>query len=142
MLNILFVFILVRSPEPYVGAIARPRDFAVPLWSECSAHDERPKHGERKCQLQSRGEVGVNARIRLLGRNCQREDFVLRQVFEILRHRPPGYGLRKTRHYFFPTPGLGEAGVAATWTVVPVVRESEGLTITLSDSETPLRISD
>jgi hypothetical protein len=33
-------------------------------------------------------------------------------------------------------------GVAATRTIVPVVRESEGLTITLSDSETPLRISD
>ena len=30
----------------------------------------------------------------------------------------------------------------ATWTIVPVVRESDGLTITLSDSETPLRISD
>src|SRR5437667_5551227 len=35
-----------------------------------------------------------------------------------------------------------EAGVAATRTFVPVVRESEGLTITLSDSVTPLRISD
>src|SRR5438309_4445045 len=34
------------------------------------------------------------------------------------------------------------AGVEATWTVVPVVRESDGLTITLSDSVTPLRISD
>jgi hypothetical protein len=36
MLSILFVFILVRSPEPHVGAIARLRDFAVSLWSECS----------------------------------------------------------------------------------------------------------
>ena len=36
-----------------------------------------------------------------------------------------------------------EAGVAAARrTVVPVVRESDGLTITLSDSVTPLRISD
>ena len=35
-----------------------------------------------------------------------------------------------------------QLGVAATWTVVPVVRESDGLTITLSDSVTPLRISD
>src|SRR6266404_2062923 len=39
--------------------------------------------------------------------------------------------------------GVAEgAGVAATRTVVPVVRESDGLTITLSDSVTPLRISD
>jgi hypothetical protein len=29
MLTILFVFILVRSPEPHVGAIARPRDFVM-----------------------------------------------------------------------------------------------------------------
>jgi hypothetical protein len=28
------------------------------------------KNGERKCQLQSCGEVCVNARIRLLGRKC------------------------------------------------------------------------
>ena len=35
-----------------------------------------------------------------------------------------------------------EGGAVATWTVVPVVRESDGLTITLSDSVTPLRISD
>src|SRR4029077_9935397 len=34
------------------------------------------------------------------------------------------------------------AGDAAMRTVVPVVRESDGLTITLSDSVTPLRISD
>jgi hypothetical protein len=52
MLSILFVFILVRSREPHVGATACPRDFAVPLWSERSAHDERPKHDERKCQRQ------------------------------------------------------------------------------------------
>jgi hypothetical protein len=48
MLSILFVFILVRSPEPYVGAIARLRDFAVSLWSECSAHDERQKKWRAK----------------------------------------------------------------------------------------------
>ena len=35
-----------------------------------------------------------------------------------------------------------EAWVAATRTVVPLVRESDGFTITLSDSLTPLRISD
>jgi hypothetical protein len=52
MLSILFVFILVRSRELHVGATACSRDFAVSLWSECSAHDERPKHGERKCQRQ------------------------------------------------------------------------------------------
>jgi hypothetical protein len=47
-------------------------------------------------------------------------------------------------YYFFGASGLGEAVglVVARRTVVPVVRESEGLTITLSDSETPLRISD
>jgi hypothetical protein len=72
MLSILFVFILVRSPEPHVAAIARLRDFAVSLWSECSAHDERQKNDERKCQLQSCGEVCANARIRLLRRKCQR----------------------------------------------------------------------
>ena len=46
-------------------------------------------------------------------------------------------------YHFFGAPGLGEAaGVrAARRTVVPVVRESEGLTMTLSDSVTPLRIS-
>ena len=33
--------------------------------------------------FQSRGEVCVNAHIRFLGRNCQREDFPFRQVFEI-----------------------------------------------------------
>src|ERR1700730_14544703 len=39
--------------------------------------------------------------------------------------------------------GVAEGvGVAATWTVVPVVIASEGLTITLSDSVTPPRISD
>ena len=39
--------------------------------------------------------------------------------------------------------GLWEgAADDATRTVVPVVRESDGLTITLSDSVTPLRISD
>src|SRR6266404_3494731 len=39
--------------------------------------------------------------------------------------------------------GVAEgAAVEATWTVVPVVRESEGFTITLSDSATPPRISD
>ena len=39
--------------------------------------------------------------------------------------------------------GLWEGAVDdATWTIVPVVTESDGLTITLSDSETPLRISD
>ena len=46
-------------------------------------------------------------------------------------------------YYFFAAVALGEAvGVAASRTVVPVVRESDGLTITLSDSVTPLRISD
>ena len=43
----------------------------------------------------------------------------------------------------FAAAGLGEgAGVAAMGTVVPLVREFEGLTITLSDSVTPVRISD
>jgi hypothetical protein len=68
----------------------------------------------------------------LLGRNCQREDFLLRQVMN-----------QRYELYFFPTagPGAGD-GVAATRTTVPVVRESDGLTITLSDSVTPPRISD
>src|SRR5436305_52446 len=38
--------------------------------------------------------------------------------------------------------GVAEEAVTATRTVVPLVRESEGLTITLSDSVTPPRISD
>jgi hypothetical protein len=33
--------------------------------------------------FQSGGEVGVNARIRFLGRNCQRQNFLFRQVPEI-----------------------------------------------------------
>jgi hypothetical protein len=41
MLTILFVFILVHSSEAHVGAIARLRDFALPLRSECSAQDEQ-----------------------------------------------------------------------------------------------------
>src|SRR5229473_2919782 len=41
-----------------------------------------------------------------------------------------------------PTGVAEEAGVAAMRTVIPVVRESEGFTITLSDSFTPPRISD
>src|SRR5207248_7440956 len=52
-------------------------------------------------------------------------------------------------HFFAAGAGVPEedgvterVGGAATWTVVPVVRESDGLTITLSDSVTPLRISD
>ena len=40
--------------------------------------------------------------------------------------------------WFFAIAGLGEAaGTAATWRAVPVVRESDGLTITLSDGVTP-----
>ena len=43
----------------------------------------------------------------------------------------------------FAAARLGEgAGVAAMGTLVPLVREFEGLTITLSDSVTPVRISD
>jgi hypothetical protein len=39
--------------------------------------------------------------------------------------------------------GVAEgAGVDETRTIVPEVRESDGLTITLSDSVTPFRISD
>src|SRR5438874_7616239 len=52
ILTILFLFISLRSREPHVAAIARPRDFVMPLWSECSTHDERSKHGDRKCQRQ------------------------------------------------------------------------------------------
>src|SRR5689334_12272408 len=48
------------------------------------------------------------------------------------------------KHYFLGSPRLGEAAgfFAATRRVVPVVRQSEGLTITLSDSVTPLSTSD
>jgi hypothetical protein len=43
----------------------------------------------------------------------------------------------------FAAAGLGEGvGVAAISTIVPLVRKFEGLTITLSDSVTPVRISD
>src|SRR5438045_8437008 len=46
-------------------------------------------------------------------------------------------------YYFFAAAGVDEvAGGGAIRTVVPVVRESDGLTITVSDSVTPLRISD
>jgi hypothetical protein len=87
--------------------------------------------------------------------DCE-SDISMLEIFWQCRHIGSEY-------YFFAREGLGvveeagvaeeagvteeggaaeEAGVAATWTVVPVVRESEGLTITLSDSVTPLRISD
>ena len=60
-----------------------------------------------------------------------------------LRARRNGRSPSQCEYYFFVTVALGEgAGVAATRTTVPVVSESDGLTITLSDSETPLRISD
>ena len=57
---------------------------------------------------------------------------------------PPPLTNRGCEYHFLGASGPGEAVglVAASRTVVPVVRESEGLTITLSDSETPLRISD
>src|SRR5207302_7556146 len=88
-------------------------------------------------------EVCVDTRVRFLGRNCQRENFLLRQVFEIFCHGPLPVINQGCEYYFFAAGGLGEAtGAGATRTVVPVVRESDGLTITLSDSETPLRISD
>src|SRR5437773_904883 len=59
------------------------------------------------------------------------------------KRRPPVTNQR-CEYHFFGTPELGEAVgvVAARRTDVPVVRESEGLTITLSDSVTPLRISE
>jgi hypothetical protein len=45
---------------------------------------------------------------------------------------------RGCEYHFLATLGLGEAaGAAATWTMVPVVRESDGFTITLSDGVTP-----
>jgi hypothetical protein len=49
-----------------------------------------------------------------------------------------------SEYHFFAAEGLGEdvGVVVARRTVVPVVRESDGFTITLSDSVTPLRISD
>jgi hypothetical protein len=60
-----------------------------------------------------------------------------------LRARRNGRSPSQCEYYFFVTVALGEgAGVAATRTTVPVVSESDGLTITLSDSVTPLRISD
>src|SRR5438034_7348976 len=49
-LSIAFVFIFLRSRGPHVVAIARPRDFAVPLWSECSTHNERLEYGDRRCE--------------------------------------------------------------------------------------------
>src|SRR5437016_4478123 len=81
--------------------------------------------------FQSRGEVRVNARIRFLGRNCQRQNFLFRKIFEILCH---GIFYR----YFFATSGAGEeAGVAAmlvfgfssdfTWTWTPSTKSSFGL---------------
>ena len=42
MLTILFVCIFYARASRMSLPIVRPRDFAVPLWSECSTHDERP----------------------------------------------------------------------------------------------------
>ena len=36
--------------------------------------------------FQSGGEVCVNTRIRFFGRNCQRQDFLFRKIFEIFGH--------------------------------------------------------
>jgi hypothetical protein len=62
MLSILFVFILVRSRQPHFGAIARPRDSAVPLWSDSSAHDEGPRHGDRRCQRQKQSKQALRTK--------------------------------------------------------------------------------
>jgi hypothetical protein len=59
MLTIVFVFILLRSRQPHVVAIARPQDFVMPLWGECSAHEEGPKHADRKCQHQKQSKHQV-----------------------------------------------------------------------------------
>ena len=162
ILSILFVFILVRSREPHVGAIARPRDFAVSLWSECSAHDERPIHGERKeqCQEQSKHQVrGIRTARRdkidiWAGRLSAKQPKTLRMVIDN-QHAPyrslkffangaPLFRNQGCEYYFFGVSGPDEAAavVVARRTVVPVVRESERLTITLSDSVTPPSISD
>src|SRR5438132_14125006 len=57
------------------------------------------------------------------------------------KRRPPVTD-QGCEYYFFVTIALGEAvGAAATRTMVPVVRESDGFTITLSDGVTPWTIS-
>ena len=59
-------------------------------------------------------------------------------VFEIFRQRRSSATNRGCEYHFLAILGLGEAaGAAATRTMVPVVRESDGFTITLSEGVTP-----
>src|SRR5437773_11089498 len=51
-----------------------------------SLHFLKDLGSRRVISFQSRREVGVNARIRFLGRDCEREDFLFRQVPEIFGH--------------------------------------------------------
>src|SRR5437763_14430993 len=51
-----------------------------------SLHFLKDLGGRRVISFQSRGEVGVNARICFLGRDCEREDFLFRQVPEFFGH--------------------------------------------------------
>ena len=59
-------------------------------------------------------------------------------VFEIFRQRRSSATNRGCEYHFLAILGLGEAaGAGATRTMVPVVSESDGFTITLSDGVTP-----
>src|SRR4029077_5612053 len=74
---------------------------------------------------------------RLSGRSSKNEDAPHR-CLKFFAHGAPPVTNRGCEYHFLATLGLGEAaGAAATWTMVPVVRESDGFTITLSDGVTP-----
>src|SRR5256886_15592575 len=66
----------------------------------------------RRCRVidfQSSSEVCVNAGIGFLQRNCQRENFLFRQVFEIFCQGTSSRYELRMRTLFFPTAGVGEA---------------------------------
>jgi hypothetical protein len=56
-----------------------------------SLHFFKDLSGRGIIGFQSGGEVGLDTRIRFFGRNCQRQDFLFRKVFEIFW---PRYFLR------------------------------------------------
>ena len=144
-----------------MSVLLRVREILRSLfWNECSAYDERPKHGEQKCQRQKQSNIRravvaqrgatrwTNLGLDAFGTATEDSPDGHRKpgcsvwVFEIFRQRRSSATNRGCEYHFLATSGLGEtAGAAATRTMVPVVRESAGFTITLSDGVTPWTIS-
>jgi hypothetical protein len=155
MLSILFVFILVRSPEPHVGAIARLRDFVVSLRSECTMSgqnmaSERPKVRSipnircASARTARRDKIDIRAwtlsaqQPNPLRMVIENQDAPYRSL-KFFANGAPSVTNHGRKYYFFAITGLGEAaGAAATRTTSPLTRESGGLLTILSVRVTPL----